>query len=269
LFGRASPLIDVDDDDVAAGDAATGDVGGADSRQVAVEGACTKNKKRKNTSDAWNDFENIDSKQVRTGAKCFHCGKYYAARSCIGTGHLNRHVLVCSERKKNIPQSQSLLSFNVDGHARHWEYSADVARTQLCRLIARLDLPLCFGESAAFEEYIKVSHNPRFSAVSRQTTTRDFTKYFNDCRAKIINSLSSISSVAITSDIWSGNAKDDYLSVVAHYVNVDWQLEKRIIGFMLIDESHTGHNIAERVIAVLQEYVLLYKIFLSLWSQHC
>jgi hypothetical protein len=100
LFRRASPLIDIDDDDVAAGDAATGDVGGADSRQVAVEGACTKNKKRKNTSDAWNDFENIDGKQVRTGAKCFHCGKYYAARSCIGTGHLNRHVLVCSKRKK-------------------------------------------------------------------------------------------------------------------------------------------------------------------------
>jgi hypothetical protein len=90
------------------------------------------------------------------------------------------------------------LSFNADGHVRHWEYNADVARTQLCRLIASLDLPLCFGESAAFEEYIKVSYNPRFS-TSRQTTTRDFTKYFNDCRAKIINSLSSVSSVAITS----------------------------------------------------------------------
>jgi hypothetical protein len=170
-------------------------------------------------------------------------------------------VLVCSERKKNIRQSQSLLSFNADGHVRHWEYSVDVARAQLCRLIARLHLPLCFGESAAFEEYIKVSHNPRFPVVSRQTTTRDFTKYFNDCRAKIINSLPSVSSVAITSDIWTGNAKEDYLSVVAHYVNVDWQLEKRIIGFRLIDESHSGHNIAERVIAILQEYDLLDKIF--------
>jgi hypothetical protein len=163
-------------------------------------------------------------------------------------------------REKNIRQSQSLLSFNADGHVRHWEYNADVARTQLCRLIASLDLPLCFGESAAFEEYIKVSYNPRFS-TSRQTTTRDFTKYFNDCRAKIINSLSSVSSVAITSYIWSGHANEDYLSVVAHYVNVDWQLEKMIIGFRLIDKSHTGHNIAESVIAVLQEYALLDKIF--------
>jgi hypothetical protein len=29
---------------------------------------------------------------------------------------------------------------------------------------------------------------------------------------------SSVSSVALTSDIWSGKAKEDYISVVAHYV---------------------------------------------------
>jgi hypothetical protein len=282
LFGRASPPIYVDDDDDAAGDAATGDavggdatgdVGGAESRQAVVDGAYTKNKKCKNTSDTWNDFENINGKQVRTDAKCFHCEKYYAARSCIGTGHLNRHVRVCSKRKKSIRQSQSLLSFNADGHVHHWEYSADVARTQLCYLIARLDLPLRFGESTAFEEYIKVSHNPRFFVVSKQTTTRDFTKYFNDCGGEIINSLSSISSVAISFDIWSGNVKEDNLSVFAHYVNVDWQLEKRIIGFRLIDESHTGHNIAECVIAVLREYALLDKIFSHfgqcIFKYHC
>jgi hypothetical protein len=127
-------------------------------------------------------------------------------------------------------------------------------------LIARLDLSLCIGESDAFEEYIKLAHNPRFSAVSRQTTGRDFTNYFTDCRAKLITSLESVSSVAITSDIWSGNAKEDYLSVVAHYVNVEWQLEKRIIGFRLIDESHSGQNIVERVLAVLEEYGLTAKI---------
>jgi len=30
-----------------------------------------------------------------------------------------------------------------------------------------------------------------------------------------------VSSVAITSDIWSGKAKEDYLSVVAHFTNAD------------------------------------------------
>ena len=36
-----------------------------------------------------------------------------------------------------------------------WEYNADVARSEMCRLICRLDLPICLAESSAFEEYIK------------------------------------------------------------------------------------------------------------------
>jgi hypothetical protein len=112
--------------------------------------------------------------------------------------------------------------------------NAKVARTQLCLLIARLDLPVCFGETNAFEEYIKIAHNPRFASVSRQTTTRDIVKYYADCRAKLIATLGDgVSSVTLTSDIWSGNAKQDYLSVVDHFVNFDWQLEKRIIGLRL------------------------------------
>jgi hypothetical protein len=80
----------------------------------------------------------------------------------------------------------------------------------------------------AFEEYIKIAHNPRFAFVSRQTTTRNIVKYYADCRAKLIVTLGDgVSSVALTSDMWSGNAKEDYLSVVAYFVNSDWQLEKR------------------------------------------
>jgi hypothetical protein len=31
--------------------------------------------------------------------------------------------------------------------------------------------------------------------------------------------LPAASSISLTSDIWSGNAKEDYISVVCHYVN--------------------------------------------------
>jgi hypothetical protein len=50
----------------------------------------------------------------------------------------------------------------------------------MCRLIARLHLPLSFAESPAFDEYIRLSHNHVFKKVSRQTTSRDFLMFFND-----------------------------------------------------------------------------------------
>jgi hypothetical protein len=49
--------------------------------------------------------------------------------------------------------------------------------------------------------------------------------------------------------------------VVAHYVNVDWQLEKRIIGVRLIDVSHNADTIAECIESVVAEYGLTDKIF--------
>ena len=92
----------------------------------------------------------------------------------------------------------------------------------LCRLIATLDLLLGIGETHPWEDYIARARNPRFVMVSRQTTTRDLSKLFTERHDVLKNSaLPATSSIALTLDIWSGNAKEDYISVVAHYVNAD------------------------------------------------
>ena len=125
------------------------------------------------------------------------------------------------------------------------------------------------GESEAFEEFIKTAHNPKYARVSRQTTTRDIQKYFTDCKAKLVETFgTSVNCVCLTSNIWSGNAKEDYLSVVAHYINSDWQLEKRVLGLVLIDVSHSGQNIADRIASVLADYGLTKRCLLLLWTMH-
>ena len=107
----------------------------------------------------------------------------------------------------------------------HWDYKPDVARSELCSLIARLDLSLGIGKTEASEDYIVRAHNPRFVKVSRQSTTRDLSKLFSERHNMLKNSvLSGAPSVALTSDIWSDKAKEDYITVVAHYVSADWEL---------------------------------------------
>jgi hypothetical protein len=97
--------------------------------------------------------------------------------------------------KGHSTMAQSQLMFNPDGYIHAWQYNPDVARTQLCRPIAHLDSPLCFGESDAFEEYIKTAHKPRFSNVSRQINLND--------RAQLVDCLKSVFFISLTSDIWS------------------------------------------------------------------
>ena len=96
--------------------------------------------------------------------------------------------------------SQSQISFNPDGSMRNWDYCPQVARTQLVRLIARLDVSISLGESEAFEEYIKTSHNPKYARVSRQTTARDIVKYFTECKANLVSTFStSVNCLCLTS----------------------------------------------------------------------
>jgi hypothetical protein len=143
-----------------------------------------------------------------------------------GTGHLLRHRKSCAHKADHAANSQSVLNYNSDGSVRNWDYNPDVARIELYRLIGRLDLPLGIGGYDAFVEYIRRAHNPRYNHVCRQTTTTYFVKYFNQTRTLMMECLSACTSIAITSDIWDVNAKEDYLSVVAHFVNPDWELEK-------------------------------------------
>jgi hypothetical protein len=95
-----------------------------------------------------------------------------------------------------------------------------VARTELCRLIARLDLPLGIADTDAWDDYIHRAHNPRYVRVSMFTTARDLVKLYNEKLKKLKDDVFlAMSSICLTSDIWSRNAKEDYITIVAHFVN--------------------------------------------------
>jgi hypothetical protein len=153
-------------------------------------------------------LKDVGGKLVRYGARCKFCKKELSGKSTSGTGHLLRHVKSCLRKRQAATSSnQTSLHFSPDGRVTHFEYNPAVARTELCRLVARLDLPLGFGASPEFEEYIRIAHNPRFERVSRTTTTSDIDAYFLTKVDEVKSLLSDASCVCLTSDIWSGNAK--------------------------------------------------------------
>ena len=80
---------------------------------------------------------------------------------------------------------------------------------------------------------------------------------FNERRQALIEEINnSTFNVAFIFDIWSGRAKKDYLSVVIHYIDSDWVIQKRIIGFRLVDTSHTSIAICECILNLLVDYDL-------------
>jgi hypothetical protein len=160
--------------------AATGGVGGCSNTTGAGERPTTattrKNRKiRTRTSDMLNDFEElfevVNGKKTRYATRCHYCKKVITALSTSDIGHLLMHRKSCARKTGRAANSQSVLNYNSDGSVRSWDYNPDVARIELCRLIARLDLPLGIGAYDAFVEYIRCAHNPRYNPVYRQPTT--------------------------------------------------------------------------------------------------
>jgi hypothetical protein len=99
------------------------------------------------TSDVWHYLDvlskDVKGKLVRYGARCKFYKKKLSGKSTSGTGHLLRHVKSCLRKQQAATSSnQTNFYFAPDGRVTHFEYSPVVARTELCRLLARLDLPL-------------------------------------------------------------------------------------------------------------------------------
>jgi hypothetical protein len=212
----------------------------------------------------WAFFDEIIEKEDgkdKVIAVCKQCKTGLSANSANGTGHLIRHHKTCSAKAERANMVQTRLALNPDGSYRNWEYNPTVAREELCRLIARLDLPISVADNVAWDDYIQRAHNPRYKRVSRFTTSRDLSKLYKEKLLHVRNVLmAGVSSVSLTSDIWSGNAKEDYITVVAHYVTADWEMRKTVIGFKLMEANHSGVNISDKIIDVLRDWGLQDKV---------
>jgi hypothetical protein len=88
----------------------------------------------------------IGGKEVRVGTICKVCKSRSFASSNGGTGHLRHRIKACKRMSLASSWSQSHLPFDPDGHVQHFQYNPHVARSELCHLIARIDLPLNIGE---------------------------------------------------------------------------------------------------------------------------
>jgi hypothetical protein len=45
--------------------------------------------------------------------------------------------------------------------------------------------------------------------------------------------------ISLTSDCWTSNQTIEYMCLTAHFINSDWKLQKRIIGFKELAPPHS------------------------------
>ena len=134
----------------------------------------------------------------------------------------------------------------------------------MAHYIACTDQPINFGDNVFYEEFIQTAYNPQFQAVSRNTTRNDLIKCFQTQRDKLKAEIQQLTvSIALTSDIWNACSKQDYLTVTGDYLDSNWNLQKKVIGFRLMEYAHTVVNIFNVITSSLETYSITNRIILS------
>ena len=115
------------------------------------------------------------------------------------------------------------------------------------------ELPFAFGEKPGFRKFMSKAC-PRFNPPSRRTCTRDVVRCFFKEKAKLKKFLKdSCQRVSLTTDWWTSQQLDGYMTVTASFIDENWILHKKVINFFLV-KGHKGDDIGKNFLKCMAEW---------------
>jgi hypothetical protein len=79
-------------------------------------------------------------------------------------------------------------------------------------------------------------------------------------KEQLKKSLREAESISLTTDLWTSNQNVQYMCLVAHYIDSEWNLQCRVLNFIELDPPHTGLVIAHAVFECLVEWKIEDKV---------
>jgi len=102
---------------------------------------------------------------------------------------------------------------------------------------------------------------PSLDMPSRITITRDIYHIYVDEKVKSKKYLiHSCQRVCVTTDTWTSLQMINYMAIIAHYIDNNWKLRKKILNFCVIS-SHKGDDIALVLGNYLDDWGLASKLY--------
>jgi len=148
-----------------------------------------------------------------------------------------------------------LLSNSGDGSTILTKYKYDKAQTR------RLVLTYLVEDSRPFDTLEKLGFrkmtkgfNPQFKPFSRHTVRRELFKMYVKERENVKDFiLNAPGRVTMTTNNWKNDGtNEEYIYVTAHFVDSNWQLQKRILKFRTLVPTYDATCISDEIILFLQ-----------------
>uniref|UniRef100_J3LXK4 HAT C-terminal dimerisation domain-containing protein n=1 Tax=Oryza brachyantha TaxID=4533 RepID=J3LXK4_ORYBR len=187
-------------------------------------------KKRKaytSRSDVWESYVKIKIGDELKKARCKFC---------------NRELL-CDPKRNGTLQVQPIKGDGSRGTISTWKFDLEDLKNTFAEMIIEDELPFAFCEHPGFRRFMAKAC-PRFIVPSRRTTTRIVAARCEVQKEKLKEFFKNYERVSLTTDIWTSNTHQSYMCVTTHFIDDDWKLRKKIIGFFLV-KGHKGEDIGK------------------------
>lgn len=222
----------------------------------------------KQRAEYWKDFKVYLSDEGLRRAECNFCPKTFAADPNInGTKNVRKHWFSCPKNPANIKKETQtkLILEHVDdkpgqGKLRNWVLNVSELREALCYMVIIDELPFRFVEKPGFG-YMMSKACPEFHLPSRMTVARGCYQLYLKEKNVLKEFLNvACQRVCVTTDSWTSNQRINYMCLTAHFIDNDWNLQKRILNFCPIS-SHKGKAIAKAIEVCLEGWGLDTKLY--------
>ena len=94
----------------------------------------------------------------------------------------------------------------------------------------------------------------RLTHITRNTAKADTLKIYKREKVRIKSILKlAPDRISLTSDLWISIITNGYMCLIAHFLDKNWVLHKRVLNFCLMSPPHNGISLSEKIYNLLCE----------------
>ena len=112
--------------------------------------------------------------------------------------------------------------------------------------------PISIVQGLGFRNYSRLM-NANFVVPSRKTVSSYIAKIYQEGHEELKVEIAG-TPVGLTTDLWTSNAQEGYITVTAQYITASWEQKTRVLATRVMEDRHTGEKIAEQIHKIMAEF---------------
>ncbi|TYI22722.1 hypothetical protein ES332_A06G122500v1 [Gossypium tomentosum] len=101
---------------------------------------------------------------------------------------------------------------------------------------------------------LHLTESPHYVRISRAIAKDDCWTSYEVEKKRLNGLLKIVDRISITADIWKSGQKIQYVVLTTHFVDSDWNLQKRLLNFVDVPPLHSGVFVYDALYKCLQDW---------------